>query len=143
MSRYRTSCRMKNYYQDSYDYRTGGIILMRNKVLEYAKIKYGAQPFFLWERDPESGVLKHKKNNKWYALFMRIPGNYVGLDTDEIVDIMNIKANPDMVASLSSQKGFAPAYHMNKTHWLSVILNGVVTLESVYLLLDESYDLTK
>ncbi|MCH5266753.1 MAG: MmcQ/YjbR family DNA-binding protein [Lachnospiraceae bacterium] len=117
--------------------------MMRDKIIEYVQKKYGVEPVFPWDRDPDSGVLKHKKNKKWFALFMRIPGKRIDLDTDEMVDIMNVKAVPDMVASLNQQRGFAPAYHMNKTHWLTIILDGEVTLESVYVLLDESFELTK
>lgn len=116
---------------------------MRNKVLEYARKKYGTVPVYPWERDPDSGILKHEKNKKWYALFMRIPGERIGIDTEEILDIVNVKADPEMVASLNHQRGFAPAYHMNKTHWITIILDGEVTLESVFVLLDESYELTK
>jgi predicted DNA-binding protein (MmcQ/YjbR family) len=32
---------------------------------------------------------------------------------------------------------------MNKEHWLTVILDGSVSKEKVFALLDESYDLTK
>lgn len=118
---------------------------MREEIFTYAKEMYGTAPVFPWKDrkgNEEAAVLKHKTNKKWYALLMEIPGQRIGLDTDDLVPIMNVKCEPDMVVSLNHQKGFAPAYHMNKTHWLTVLLNGTVSMETICQLLDESFSLT-
>ena len=36
-----------------------------------------------------------------------------------------------------------PAYHMNKTHWNSIILDGSVPDKDIKRMIGESYDLTK
>ena len=36
-----------------------------------------------------------------------------------------------------------PAYHLNKEHWSSVILNGTVPEKDVRRMIEESYDLVK
>jgi predicted DNA-binding protein (MmcQ/YjbR family) len=36
-----------------------------------------------------------------------------------------------------------PAYHLNKEHWTSVILDGTVPDKDIKRLIGESYDLTK
>lgn len=41
------------------------------------------------------------------------------------------------------QTGFAPAYHMNKKHWLTILLNGSIDDDEIYNLLDMSYEMTK
>ena len=38
--------------------------------------------------------------------------------------------------------GVFPAYHMNKQHWISVVLNDSVDDDTVEMLLDMSYKLT-
>ena len=73
---------------------------------------------------------------------MRVQKNKVGLSGEEFVDILNVKCEPEMVATLISQKGLAPAYHMNKTHWITIILDGTVPDNEIYSLLDISYGLT-
>lgn len=35
-----------------------------------------------------------------------------------------------------------PAYHMNKTHWNSVILDGTIPEKDIRRMIGESYDLT-
>ena len=38
---------------------------------------------------------------------------------------MNVKLDPELITSIKNTKGFASAYHMNKTHWVSIIIDKV------------------
>lgn len=118
-------------------------MVTRNDIWRYAYDNYNTSPAYLWEKSPSYGVLRHRSNNKWYAIIMDIPHNKVGGDTNALIDIMNLKCDPDMIASLVHQRGFAPAWHMNKTHWISVILDGTVPDDTIYQLLDMSYSITE
>ena len=53
---------------------------------------------------------------------MRIPRSKLGLDSDEMVDVVNLKLPTEMFGSFGVEDGVYPAYHMNKLHWISVIL---------------------
>ncbi len=114
----------------------------RNDILAYVFESYGTRPEHLWEKYPTYEVLRHKKNAKWYGLLLDIPEQKAGLTGDGRVDILVIKCEPEMVSALSGQKGFAPAYHMNKKHWLTVLLDGTLQDDMIYNLLDLSYELT-
>lgn len=61
---------------------------------------------------------------------------------ESIVDILNIKCDPDLNGSLRTQDGFLPAYHMHKGHWISILLDGTVEKERIFPLLDMSFVLT-
>ena len=74
---------------------------------------------------------------------MDVTYNTVDISKEEMIDIINIKLDPEMILQLSSQKGFRPAYHMNKTHWITIILDGSVMDDEIYNLIDISFDLTK
>ena len=74
---------------------------------------------------------------------MDVPKNKVGLEGNDIVDIIDVKAEPELVLNLSELPGFHPGYHMNKEHWLSIILDGTVIDDEVYALIDRSYGLTE
>lgn len=115
----------------------------RNDILNYAFETYGTKAEHLWEKYPTHEVLRHRENAKWYGLLTDIPRQKMGLAGDGLIDILVIKCEPDMIASLVGQKGFAPAYHMNKTHWITVLLDGSLKDDTIYSLLDISYELTR
>ncbi len=113
---------------------------MAEKICAAAEKKYGSKREFLWQRSDNS-VLRRGDNKKWYACFIRIPRSKLGLPSDEHVDIIDIKCDPMMSGSLRSSEGYFPAYHMNKSNWITVILDGTVPLEDILALLDISYTL--
>ncbi len=118
-------------------------MILRENLLKYAKDKYGTVPEKLWSKYPSYEVLRHESNKKWYAIIMSIQKNKVGLSGEDLIDVFNVKCNPNFIPILIQQKGFAPAYHMNKEHWITVILDGSAQDKEIYNLLDESYEMTK
>lgn len=118
-------------------------MVTREDILEYADENYNTKSEHLWEKYPSYEVLRHNSSRKWYAVIMDIPRNKIGLDGEELIDVLDIKCDPDMVLLLSSQKGFCEAYHMNKKHWITIVLDGTVSDEEIYNLLDMSYELTR
>lgn len=114
---------------------------LRNKVLRYAEDSYGCEPEYLWESDPDSGVLRHQINRKWFAVFMNISKSVFELGEGRI-DIVDVKAKPDDIDRLILKNGFYRGYHMNKRHWLTIVLDGTIPFEEITTLLDRSYDLT-
>ena len=56
---------------------------------------------------------------------------------------LNLKCPPDLAQILcGTYRGVLPAYHMNKTHWITVRLHSDVPDEEIVKLLNLSYDLT-
>ena len=114
----------------------------RKFVFKYAKENYGTEPEYMWESTPDAGVLRHAHNRKWYGLVMNVPRKTFGLDGDGSTDILNVKCEPEILGSLLMKKGFLPAYHMNKNHWITIILDGTVSADETAMLLERSFDLT-
>lgn len=114
----------------------------RKEVENYIFETYGVKKESPWADDPESVIFRHRLNRKWFALIMRIPQKRLGLSGEEQVDVMNVKCYPELIESLRFSDGFFPAYHMNKTHWITVLLD-VVDEDKIKTLLDISYELTK
>ncbi|MDC7227365.1 MAG: MmcQ/YjbR family DNA-binding protein [Spirochaetales bacterium] len=55
---------------------------------------------------------------------------------------INLKCDPDMVQNLrDSFKDIEPGFHMNKTHWNTINMEGSLTTEKLYWLIDHSYEL--
>ena len=115
----------------------------RESILRYAAENFGTTPEYLWKSTPDAAVLRHRENGKWYGLLTDIPAEKLGLPSGRTVHILNVKCSPLETGSLLQKAGIFPAYHMNKTHWNSIILDGTVPVEDIKRMIGESYDLTK
>lgn len=115
----------------------------KKEFREYIAEVYGVEPDFPWESNPTFEVYRHANNKKWFALVMDIPRCRLGLEGDEIIDVVNLKTDPVAAGSHRLEKGIFPAYHMNKDKWISVALDGSVDDEKIKMLLDQSFELTK
>lgn len=114
--------------------------MKREEIFEYVNKQYGSIPEYLWRSSPESAILRHK-NGKWYAAIMRVEKFKLGLKEDGMVEIINVKCEPDMVGLLTQTYGFLPGYHMNKKYWITMLLDGSVSEAKILDFLDMSYDL--
>jgi len=112
-------------------------------VFDYAKRTYQSLPEHLWAKYPNYAVLRHHDNKKWYAVIMNVPGEKLGLEGTEEVDIMDLKCEPEMIGPLRMTKGILAGYHMNKGNWISVLLDGSVDETMIFHLLDMSFSLTE
>ena len=112
----------------------------REEIFEYVKKQYGTIPEYLWSSSPDSAVLRHQ-NGKWYAVIMNVEKSKLGLNGDGTVEIIDVKCDPEMTGMIIQIYGFLPGYHMNKKHWVTVLLDGSVPSEELYRLIDASYSL--
>ncbi|GIO22709.1 MmcQ/YjbR family DNA-binding protein [Oceanobacillus sp. J11TS1] len=117
--------------------------MSREVILEYAKRKYDTAPDYPWAKLSKYAVLRHKHHNKWYGLLMNVDRNKLSMEGDGEIEILNVKCDPELATILRKEHGILPAYHMNKEHWISIVLNGSVPNEEIFQLLDSSYELTK
>lgn len=116
---------------------------MKLRLMEYCERKFGTEPEAPWEDSPDAYTFKTAKRNKWYALFMTIPYKSLGLVAKGALDVVNIKLPPEKVLDLIDRVHFYPAYHMNKKHWITIVLDKEVDEPLVQQLLEESYGLVK
>ena len=63
------------------------------------------------------------------------------LHVNDLVDIMDVKCDPEMTSMIIQTYGFLPEYHMNKQHWITILLDGSVSEAKTLDFLDMSYDL--
>ena len=112
----------------------------RERITQYIQATYGTQAEYLWADSPGNAIFRHPASKKWYAALMRVLPEKLGLAEGEALDVMDIRCSTIMIGSLLSTKGFLPAYHMNKNHWISIILDGSVPDKEITPLLELSYD---
>ena len=116
--------------------------MKRETLFNYARDHYQAEPEYLWRNLPGYAVLRHPDGKKWFGIVMNVPGTRLGLESAEEVDVLEVKIRPEYIGSLRQKEGILPAYHMNKTHWISVLLAGPLSPKEIYDLLAESHALT-
>lgn len=121
----------------------------REEVFAYVRKTYKIEPAYLFKSSPEAAVLRHRPGRcgsgqqKWFAVVMRVSGRRLGLEIEEEVDVLNVKADPEQVSVLQTLTGFFPAYHMNKEHWISILLDEKTQRGTICGLIDGSFELTK
>ena len=112
----------------------------RQTVFDYIKKKYKVLPEYPWRRYNSNAVFRHNDNKKWFALVMEMQRDKLGFSGTEYVDVVNLKIDDmffrDMIIR---ENGILPAYHMNKMHWITVLLNGTVAEEKIFELIDMSF----
>ena len=118
-------------------------MIKRSEIFAYAEKQYNAKPDYPFEKYRRYAVLRHSDDDKWFGLVMNVSRGKLGLKGEGEVDVLDIKCHPAKVDDLNTRPGFRPAFHMNKEHWLTAVLDGSVSKEEVLALLDESYELTK
>ena len=83
--------------------------------------------------DDNWAVLRHQTNRKMFAAVYDRGGRV----------FINVKAEPGWADFWKSvYPAVLPAYHMNKLHWVSIILDGSMSDEEIFHLIDDSYRLT-
>ena len=105
----------------------------------YIKEKFGIEPDYPWDGSPEAFVFRHPENRKWFALQMTAAYEKFGVNTPGSVHILNLKADPLILSLFNGKYGVYPAYHMNRNHWISVLLDGGVEDEVLHDLIDDSF----
>ena len=110
------------------------------RIVAYARAQYGTETEQPWEKYPGFCTLKTPEN-KWYGLVMPVPAKVLGLVGTDTVTVLNVKAAPEKVVALPDGRHYFPAYHMNKKHWLSILIDSDLPDAAWQELLQESYSL--
>lgn len=111
------------------------------QVILYVREKYGDELEFLWEKVSDNAVWRRKDSKKWYAAMLMVSKRKLGLDSDEMVEIIDLHIKPDEITPLIDGVRYFPGYHMNKKSWYTICLDGSVTVNEICERIDKSYEL--
>ena len=108
-------------------------MICRKEAIDYCltfKNVYEDYPF----NDKNWSVVRHCENKKIFAWIFEKDG-YIWI---------NVKCKTDWIDFWRETfNSVIPAYHMNKKHWNSIILDGTGPKDEICRMIGESYDLTK
>lgn len=112
---------------------------LKTQIMQWLTDTYGTTPETPWDDLPSYYTFKTAHTDKWYALFMDIAPKCLSLQGDALVQVVNLKADAEDVKNAVDNVHVFPAYHMNKQHWLTVLLNATTDVALLKNLLAKSY----
>lgn len=110
------------------------------EIRNFIKEEYGTELEFLWDDCPDCAIMRRDDNGKWYGAILTCKRKTLTGCGDGKVEVLNLKAKPEVVDKLIERNGFYRAYHMNKKLWFSVMLDDGVDFEEIKRLIRESFD---
>ena len=113
---------------------------LKDDYIAWIKTQFGAEPDYPWPDTPDYCVFRCP-NEKWFALLMKIKYRQLGLTGDEEVWVVNMKADQAEIPNLIDKKSIFPAWHMNKKHWITILLTAATDFEKLCGLTQKSYEL--
>jgi len=114
---------------------------LKDDFIAWIKSKFGAEPDYPWPDDAPYSFVFRCPSQKWFALVMRIKYRQLGLTGDEEVWVVNMKAEQEAIPNLVDRKSIFPAWHMNKKHWITILLTAVTDFNKLCELTEKSYEL--
>lgn len=114
-----------------------------SELITYVSETYGAIPEYLWPDYPQTFIFRHANNQKWFGVVMDVERAKLGLPGDGKVFLIDVKTGPIIGGSYLGQPGIIKAWHMNKNHWLGILLDGSAADQTLKELLDVSFSLTE
>ena len=112
-------------------------------VIKYIAEKYGDKLEFLWEKFDDNAIWRRQDNKKWYGIILTVTKNKLGLPSDERVEALDLRADPDRIPEMVDGVKIFGGWHMNKKHWITVCLDGSMPLDDICRMIDISYNLAK
>lgn len=117
-------------------------MVKKEDILKYVSEQYDTNPEYLFLKHPDIAVLRNTRTNKWYGVIMNVEKRKLGINEDGYMNVINLKGNPEFNSIIRSQKHIIAAYHMNKKHWVTVLIDHDFPQSELYEMIDWSYELT-
>lgn len=110
-------------------------------IIAFVKETYGDDLEFLWAKSPDNAIWRRKDNKKWYGAILTVAGKKIGLESDDIVEIIDLRMDPAEAETILARKHYYPGWHMNKKSWYTLVLDGGIPDEELKERLKEGYTL--
>jgi len=109
------------------------------QIIGYVNQFYNDSLEFLWQKLPDNAIWRRKDTGKWYAALLTVSARKLGLDDDNLCEIIDLRCKQEKLPALLENKNYYPGYHMNKKSWFTIILNDTIELSEICQRIDESY----
>lgn len=112
------------------------------QLIAYVGDTYGRSLEYLWPSSPGNAIWRRGDNDKWFAALLMVKKNKIIAGADDgMIEILDIRCAPDMIDFIVDKKLIFPGWHMNKRHWITLVLDSRMGIAQIKNLLDISYEL--
>ncbi|MCM1052953.1 MAG: MmcQ/YjbR family DNA-binding protein [Ruminococcus sp.] len=111
-------------------------------LIKHIKEKYHDDLEYLWEKFPNNAIWRNKKNNKWYGILMVLNESKLGLNSNQLIDILVLRYPKEKIDNIIDNKKIFKGYHMNKNHWITLKLDGSIDINDIYCFIANSYEIS-
>ena len=105
-------------------------MLTKKELIDHINETYNLSPEYIFKKFPDYCVFRHQKSND-------------DASDHRIINILDLKVDPELGGILRGKEGYFPAYHMNKEHWISIDLRKIEKLDELADLIDGSFKSTQ
>ena len=77
--------------------------MTREELFQWVKNRNMARKRNIRGKD-SNAVLRRADNDKWYGVILSVAGSKLGLEDDNIIDVINLKSDPMLIGSLRGRK---------------------------------------
>ena len=127
-----TKCTKPNIFRSS----------QAKEIIDYIQEKYHDSLEFLWEKFDNNAIWRNKINNKWYGLLLTVTEDKLKIESDKVIEIIDLRYEKDKIEKIVDNKKIFPGYHMNKSSWITIKLDNSIDTEKIFKLIDNSYQLS-
>lgn len=111
------------------------------QIIAHVREKYGDELEFLWKKFPDNAIWRRRDTSKWYGALLTVSARKLGLDSDETIEIIDLRMKPEEIAQTVDNLKYFPGYHMNKKHWITICLDDSVDMNEICDRIAASYQL--
>lgn len=111
------------------------------RVINYVQDTYQNDLEFLWPKTPSNAIFRRTDSGKWYGAILTVQKNKLGLGSEKMIEVLDLRNEPEKIEMLVDGVNYFPGYHMNKKHWFTICLDGSISFEKIKELIDESFQL--
>lgn len=112
------------------------------ELIDYVRLTYARELEFLWgDKFPDNAVWRRPDSQKWFALMFRISRRKLGLDSDEVVEAIDLRMRPEEMPSALDGRSILPGWHLNKKTWCAIILDSSLPTPEICRRIDSSFSL--
>lgn len=109
------------------------------ELIVHVRKTYGDELEYLWQKFPDNAVWRRKETGKWYGALLTVSKRKLGIPSDEIVEIIDLRETPGELTALIDNNQYFPGWHMNKKNWYTMILDGSVSMGEICSRIHKSY----